>query len=163
MENLVIWQVTCLECSDHRYWYRSEISEFGMDGKPLRFFQLFMPNHIWLWYFFLEGKTLFNRETSAITASSVDSKECFFLFVVIICYRALLNRIFVEIWEFPVSFITFLRFRTELLSTIGHTRGKKLLLICSWAAISGSDMAFIKKPYEGPTGPLCCAWADWSI
>ena len=34
MEDLVMWHVTCLECSVQRWWQRSEISELGMDGRP---------------------------------------------------------------------------------------------------------------------------------
>jgi len=44
---------------------------FGMEGKPLSFVQFFMPSRIWLWYSFLEGKTLF----AAMTASSGGSME----------------------------------------------------------------------------------------
>ena len=51
------------------------MSKFGMDGKPLRFVQFFMPGRIWLWYSFLEGKTLFDRDPSAMTANSGGSME----------------------------------------------------------------------------------------
>lgn len=51
------------------------MSEFGMDGRPLRFVQFFMPSRIWLWHSFLEGKTLFDRDPSAITTSSGGNME----------------------------------------------------------------------------------------
>ena len=51
------------------------MSEFSMDGKPLRFDQFFMPSRIWLLYSFLEGKTLFDRDPSAMMASSGGNME----------------------------------------------------------------------------------------
>ena len=51
------------------------MSEFGMDGKPLRFVQFFMPSRVWFWHSFLEGKTLFDRDPSAMTASPGGSME----------------------------------------------------------------------------------------
>jgi hypothetical protein len=51
-----------------------------------------------------------------------------FCFVLFICHLALYNPVFVEIWDYPVPFTTYPTFRTEPLSTIGHTRGKKLNL-----------------------------------
>ena len=47
-----------------------------------------------------------------------------FCFVLFICHLALYNPVFVEIWDYPVPFTTYPTFRTEPLSTIGHTRGK---------------------------------------
>ena len=50
--------------------------DVGMEGRPFRFVQVLRPSRIWLTYSFLDGKTLLEREPSAITASSGGSKEC---------------------------------------------------------------------------------------
>ena len=47
----------------------------GMEGKPFLFVQVLKPSRIWLWYSFFDGKTLLDKEPSAITASSGGSKE----------------------------------------------------------------------------------------
>ena len=66
----------------------------------------------------------------SIRTSGLGNCICFqasilFCFVLLICHLALYTPVFVEIWDYPVSFTTYLTFRTEPLSTIGHTRGKK--------------------------------------
>ena len=70
-----MWLVICWVCADQRRWHRSETLEFGMEGKPFLLGQFFIPSRIWLRYSFLEGKTLFKREPSAITASSGGRRE----------------------------------------------------------------------------------------
>ena len=48
MEDLVMWQVTCFECSVHSFWHRSEMSDCGMEGRPLRLVQHCRPIRSWL-------------------------------------------------------------------------------------------------------------------
>ena len=47
----------------------------GMEGRPFFFVQVLMACRIWLKYSFLDGKTLLDKEPSAITASSGGSRE----------------------------------------------------------------------------------------
>ena len=46
------------------------MSACGMEGRPFFFVQVLMACRIWLKYSFLDGKTLLDKEPSAITASS---------------------------------------------------------------------------------------------
>ena len=75
MVDFVMWLVTCWVCSDHKWWHNSEMLACGMEGRPFFFVQVLMASFIWLKYSFLDVKTLFNKEPSAITASSGGRSE----------------------------------------------------------------------------------------
>ena len=108
-----VWRLG-FEVLYHCYWWQCCDGGVGLRPRSFFGFGAFLFSSFGAWV-----------DTPLLAWGSAFLPTPLFCFVLFICHLTLYSPVFVEIWDYPDSFTPYLTFRTEPLSTIGHTRGKK--------------------------------------